>query len=118
MTSLMQLRQNCRNSSVWSTTDIKQLTILKMGARVVDHRLQQKIVRGVREAKALPEEQRSGPFLHRGRKLKSLRSRVLVLGERTKCSKKCCTTRGELHKALNTHHLFSVINSERSSDHT
>ena len=33
---LMQLRQNCLNSSVWSTTDIKQLTVLKMGARVVD----------------------------------------------------------------------------------
>ena len=66
------------------------------------HQLEQQIVRGAREAKALPEEQRSRPFLHRGRKLKSLWSRVLVLGKRTKCSKKYCTTRGDLHKALST----------------
>ena len=34
------------------------------------HRLQQPIVRGAHEAEALPEEQRSQPFLHRVRKLK------------------------------------------------
>ena len=32
----MQLSQNRLSSSVWSITDIKQLTFLKMGARVVD----------------------------------------------------------------------------------
>ena len=32
----MQLRQNRRSTSVWSTTDIEQLTLLKVGTRVVD----------------------------------------------------------------------------------
>ena len=77
------------------------------------------VVRGARETEALPEELRSRQFLPRGRKLKFIVVEGAVLGKKTKCSRKYCTTRGESRKAMNTTTICSASpKSKSSSGHT